>query len=390
MDLAGAKVDTTRPPEVTGEARFSQFNESVVRIVCQVDAKAEPRVQTQEGQQLTSAVVWQHSNLVTLTSTVPSTGDLLDDPAVTPSTIPPPRPIAVGQPYLVKDTEKETVIRVPATGGALTGMSAKRDKDGVYWVNIPRARIAVQTAMTELSGAALTSATLTSAPNGVNVRMELPRPMGVRVSPVAEGVSIRITQPRNASGTLASKTIVVDAGHGGSDPGAKFGPLAEKSLTLPIARLVAEELETEGTTVIMTREQDAAVDLHSRPVVGNNSNAHFFVSIHINSNGLSNSRSGTYTYYHFDDVDSRLLAECIQAEIGKVSGLPSNGAVSDRTVAPTKGFAVLRGSMMPAVLVEVAYINHATDRKLLQDDSFRRKIAKAIVRGIRAYIGEKV
>src|SRR5262249_47191768 len=148
-----------------------------------------------------------------------------------------------------------------------------------------------------------------------------------------------------------------------------------KDITLPIARLVASKLSDEGCTVLLTRDDDTFVPLPDRPGVANGSAADFFVSVHINSNGVDESRSGTTTYFHFDDPDCKLLAECIQAEIAKISGLPDNGVASDRTVAKTKGFAVLRGSEMPAVLVEVAYINNSKDRSLLLKDEFRQKIA---------------
>jgi N-acetylmuramoyl-L-alanine amidase len=110
--------------------------------------------------------------------------------------------------------------------------------------------------------------------------------------------------------------------------------------------------------------------------------------VHINSNTVANSQSGSFVYYHGGDADSKLLADLISEEIGKVSELKSHGSRSDRTVAKQSGFAVLRGSTMPGVLVEVAYINNATDRKYLQSAEFQRKIANAIVKGIKAYIGE--
>jgi N-acetylmuramoyl-L-alanine amidase len=219
------------------------------------------------------------------------------------------------------------------------------------------------------------------------VRVALKKPMGVSVEPAGNKLSISISQPRSAGGTLADKTIVIDPGHGGTDGGARSGSLHEKNFTLQISKLVVQMLKEQGAAVVMTRSTDATVGLTSRPQVANDSNAHFFVSIHINSNTVANSQSGSFVYYHGPDKDGRLLADLISEEIGKVSPLKSHGSRSDFTVAKTKGFAVLRGSKMPGVLVEVAYINNSTDRKHLQDSAFQKKIAEAIVRGIKAYIG---
>lgn len=216
--------------------------------------------------------------------------------------------------------------------------------------------------------------------------------MGVTVSPNEKEIVVRVVRPRNASLALTSSVLFVDAGHGGSDPGAQFKlpdgtVISEKSITLPIAQEVSRLLTAEGATSVMTRDSDFNPGLYARAEAANNSNAHFFVSIHVNSNTVVNSMSGSFVYYHADDMDSRILAECIAEEIGKVSGLPNHGARSDYTLYPDKGLAVLRTSQMPAVLVEVAYLNHEKDRKLLLDPAFQKKIAEAIVRGIKVYLG---
>ena len=233
------------------------------------------------------------------------------------------------------------------------------------------------------------SATFAVAAKDTVLRLELKKPMGVSVEPASNRLSVSISQPRSAGGRLADKTLVIDPGHGGTDGGARSGSLYEKNLTLPISKMVVEMLKQEGAAVILTRSTDVAVGLHDRPKVANNSSAHFFVSIHINSNTVANSQSGSFVYYHKKDPDSKLLADLISDEIRKVSPLKSHGSRSDQTVAKTNGFAVLRGSQMPGVLVEVAYINNATDRKHLQDAAFQRKIAQAIVKAIKAYIGEQ-
>lgn len=384
MDLAGARLQNTA---VEGEVRFAQFNSDTVRIVSQVDGPASVPTRF-EIRSAWPSVGWTGAKAVAMEGVggIPVAGP---EPVAAANTKPPATfAIFVGTPILTLDTAKRTTIRIPIKNATQRKVSTIRDKDGTYWINIPGGRQMADAKQMELTGQVVRSARLVDNPSGVSLRMELARTMGVRVAPASSEIVIDIVQPRNGFGTLSTKKIVIDAGHGKSDSGAKWGSLFEKNITLPIAKLVAEGLTENGTMVLMTRVDDSYPSLPERPAMANDSQADFFISIHINSNQLGD-KSGTYTYYHFDDSDSKLLAQCIQAEIAKVSGLPDNGVASDRTVAKTKGFAVLRGSRMPAVLVEVAYINHPGDRSKLLDIEFRKKIAAAIIKGIKSYIGEQ-
>src|SRR5689334_24606524 len=135
----------------------------------------------------------------------------------------------------------------------------------------------------------------------------------------------------------------------------------------------------------MTRTRDVDVSLTDRSRMGNEIGADLFVSIHNDSNERNNSASGTSTYYHNSDPSSRALATCVQHSVMAVTGLPSRGVLSD-TVMYASGFAVLRGSSMPAVLCEVAYINNVNDRRKLIDSQFQQRVAKAICDGLRSYV----
>lgn len=383
-DLQGARIDEAT--QASGRLRYSQFNKDVVRIVTQVSGDPQISLMNPAPAELFQ-VTWSGAEAVELEPLPGQAVDPIKEPEIIPASSPRTYATMVGRPVLVKDTAKETIVRIPVSGAAPMKVTADRDGDGVYWVRIPSAAISGEVG--ELKGSAIKSALLAANDiGGTDLRMELERPMGISVSPSASEVLIRLVEPRNAGGKLSSKKIVIDAGHGGSDSGARSGSVLEKSLTLPIAKMVAEGLSEHGVTVLMTRNGDTYPSLTDRAELANANNADFFISIHINSNGVQNSKSGTYVYYHFDDPDCRLLAQCIVAEIGKVTGLPNNGAISDKTVAPTKGFSVLRNSTMPGVLVEVAYINHSKDRTFLQREDFRKKVADAIIRGVKVYIGD--
>jgi N-acetylmuramoyl-L-alanine amidase len=367
LDLRGAMLSQSAQAKVEGRCRFSQFAPDVVRVVLDLDAVPTLGPKPKPGKSLA----------VSFAGGRPITG----------------APVLLRPPVVGQDDEAETVLRIPYEGPKPSAVSIVKGPDGAIWIRVPQAKPSEEADGTAVSSVTLASATIEQSPWGdVGVRLELRRPMGVTVSPNEKEIVVRVVRPRNASLALTSSVLFVDAGHGGSDPGAQFKlpdgtVISEKSITLPIAQEVSRLLTAEGATSVMTRDSDFNPGLYARAEAANNSNAHFFVSIHVNSNTVVNSMSGSFVYYHADDMDSRILAECIAEEIGKVSGLPNHGARSDYTLYPDKGLAVLRTSQMPAVLVEVAYLNHEKDRKLLLDPAFQKKIAEAIVRGIKVYLG---
>ncbi len=222
------------------------------------------------------------------------------------------------------------------------------------------------------------------------LRLTLTRPMGLEISNSPGALQIRLLKPIVGNGKLAGKLVVVDAGHGGHDSGATTPAkeLMEKNMTLAIAKLTAQKLAEQGAMVIMTRKTDEFINLNERPAIANRNNADFFISIHINSNGLDTRSRGGITFYHLRDQICQVLASCIQSEIKKVSGLPNLGTWSDGKIY-NSGFAVLRGAKMPAVLIECGFINNASDRKRMMTDDFKQSIAGAIVDGIKVYLGEK-
>lgn len=223
-----------------------------------------------------------------------------------------------------------------------------------------------------------------------NVSIDTARPMGFRLSSDAATVTIVLVRPKSADGKIAGKTIVVDAGHGGVDSGcvSRDKTVREKDLTLKISKMVAQELTDEGCAVILTRDDDVKIPLGERAAIANRSNADIFVSIHINDNSVNNSRSGVSIYYHGFSNLSKLLSECIQSEVDKVSGLPTQGTKAD-TIRFKTGFAVLRLSSMPACLAELGFINHSTDVKVMVTEAFQRRVAKAIVKGIKVFLGDE-
>ena len=202
--------------------------------------------------------------------------------------------------------------------------------------------------------------------------------------PVSEVVNYRTT------GGIGGKTIVLDPGHGGSDPGA-IGPtgLQEKQVTLPIAEYLKSILEAKGAKVILTRTTDVDVygphasgvdELQARVNVANGNRADAFISIHINS--FSNPNVGGIATYYFDGSDqSKKLASAVQGQIAEHSGF--NG---DRGIQPGNLY-VLRHSLMPSILVELGFISNPKEEEHLKEMSTRQEFANELAKGLELYFG---
>lgn len=202
--------------------------------------------------------------------------------------------------------------------------------------------------------------------------------------PIPQVVNYRTT------GGISGKIIVLDPGHGGSDPGA-IGPtgLQEKQVTLPIAEYLKSILEAKGAKVILTRTTDVDVygphasgvdELQARVNVANGNQADAFMSIHINS--FSNPNVGGIATYYFDGSDqSKKLASSVQGQIAEHSGF--NG---DRGIQPGNLY-VLRHSLMPSILVELGFISNPTEEGHLKESSTQKAFANELAKGLELYFG---
>lgn len=215
--------------------------------------------------------------------------------------------------------------------------------------------------------------------------------------------------------------VVLDPGHGGSNPGATgaVAGLHEKQLTLVLARAVRDRLEAAGVDVVLTRDRDATQTLRRRMLVANQLGADIFVSIHANASPTRSQRgfetyllspaavdvdgralrsdSGTpragldrETALMLDDVErgaaqweSAELALAIQHELHEV-----RGSEGDRGVRQ-ESHHVLLGATMPAALVEVGFIDHPIEGRELADPAVQARIADAIAAGIEAQLAAR-
>jgi N-acetylmuramoyl-L-alanine amidase len=218
------------------------------------------------------------------------------------------------------------------------------------------------------------------------------------------------------------KKVVIDAGHGGKDPGAtgRTG-VREKDVTLDIAKKLSSLLSSEGVETTLVRSSDRFVTLDDRVVAANRPGNSIFVSIHANANP-SKSLKGFEVYYitsRISDTDRALSSarkDHLNLDSSSFAGVPSlnlKALLWDMTYTysraesvllsksicketgnnletPIRGvknanYHVLRGSAIPAVLVEVGFLSNRSEEQLLKEDSYRQRVASAIRDGIRDF-----
>jgi hypothetical protein len=175
--------------------------------------------------------------------------------------------------------------------------------------------------------------------------------------------------------------LVLDAGHGGRDPGA-IGPtgLQEKECNIYIAKKCGQILKEQGVTVEQTRDDDIYLGLSERAKLANDANCKYFISIHINSADVQ-SANGTEVYALVKGGEGELLAKKVLDNIVGGINLSSRGV-------KFANFAVLRETNMPAILVETCFISNSSEEALLREDSFKDKVALSIAKGFLDYIGK--
>ena len=175
---------------------------------------------------------------------------------------------------------------------------------------------------------------------------------------------------------LSEATVVIDAGHGGSDPGAVYEDVYEKEVALKTALILKQKLEALGTTVIMTREGDDTTKLEKIVEISNNANADVFISLHYDATEDDQLSSGTTTYfYHYADAT---LATLVNNQLRDQLPLANRGI-------HFKDLKVTRENTQPALLLELGYMDNPQDVAIFNTDSYREKVADSIVKGLEHY-----
>ena len=242
----------------------------------------------------------------------------------------------------------------------------------------------------------------------------------------AQSEPVEESLPPVAAGKFSrNKTIVIDPGHGGTDPGAVNGSLKEKTAVLGVAKKLGEILKSRGYKVYFTRSTDVFINLRSRTKFANDKMADLFVSIHANAApnaAKAKSMHGIETFFlsparsersknaaaleNKSDIEemnyfsqqtflnvlnrekiiaSNKLGIDIQKEI--LASARKVYAASDGSVREAP-FWVLVGALMPAALVEIGYITHPVEGEKLFDEAYQKALANGIANGIDGYFAK--
>ncbi len=224
-------------------------------------------------------------------------------------------------------------------------------------------------------------ALFSSNPSTVRVVLDLNYKVSYQLINQNDGliiVNLNMDGQGGSSGGDGSKTVVLDAGHGGSDPGAiSVTKKKEKDFNLAVVLKVQQLLQNDpNINLVLTRESDTYPTLPDRVKIAENVGANIFISVHANSGSAT--ASGVETYY--TRAASRDLANVMHKHLVQASGL------ADRKVR-TQSLHVTRETTMPAVLLECGYLSNKNDDALLATDEYRNKVAQGIVDGIKEYLG---
>lgn len=180
---------------------------------------------------------------------------------------------------------------------------------------------------------------------------------------------------------VKDRIIVLDPGHGGKDPGAVKKNAREKEIVLKVANLVKQKLEKDGATVKMTRVGDTFPSLEERVKYAKNENGEIFVSLHANA-ATKETAKGTETFYsvtsNANEKEDFALATAINNEIVKNAKMYNRGV-------KRADYVVIKGQVMPAVLVELGFLTNSDDYNKLISDDYIEIFAQSIYNGIVEY-----
>jgi N-acetylmuramoyl-L-alanine amidase len=350
-------------------------------------------------------------------SAAPATSSPLPASELAPPPTPPPfaTPMPSPQPVQVTAVDVQTqpggvTIRIAVSGDGAYDWHRLRPPDNRWWIDVHGARLVIPPT-DQPAGDPVTAVRTRQQSDAVRIALSLSDFDQVDVAPNDGGITVTVTNrkladaPRSGAGTFGSNVtaqaspavspssryvptnpnlIVIDPGHGGSDPGTVRGDAQEKALTFDMATRVRDILVARGWQVVMTRSSDRDVyapndsardELQARDDVANSRGARLLISIHVNSYVNSGPHGVTTFYFKAGDF---ALAQAVNRRVISELDIKNNGVIKNK-------FYVINHASMPAALIETAFISNPDDLALLQSSSWRQKMAQAIADGIVDY-----
>lgn len=207
---------------------------------------------------------------------------------------------------------------------------------------------------------------------------------GKSVKVVVKGLKSKLTPPIVKNAVVVprckgKKSVVLDAGHGGSDYGAIRCGINEKDINLDVAKRVQAILQSKGANVYMTRERDEFISLQDRTIITANKCPEIFVSVHVNSSAKPEVTGIETHYYHDDSVE---LAHTVHSCLASCINSKDRGLFRSR-------FYVINHVTIPAILVEIGFISNDNERAELVSEQRKQQTAEAIAEGILKYLNGK-
>ncbi len=226
-------------------------------------------------------------------------------------------------------------------------------------------------------------------------------PSAIPVTPVvARTIPDPVPPPVPPEEEGEEPVIVIDPGHGGTDPGTVANGQYEKTWTLSVATALAKELRDRGWPVELTRETDVFVPLSDRSTLANQKKRLAFVSLHFNAGGPE--ASGIETYYAWPrhpeamarldallstpqdqmlvDDRARLLAEALQLRTCQATGAKNRGVHNDPS------HSVTRRTICPAVLIELGFLSNPAECRAIQTTAYREKMVQGLANGLEYWL----
>ncbi len=215
---------------------------------------------------------------------------------------------------------------------------------------------------------------VSSTEDSTTITLSTSRIQGYSLHKDTDGFIIRLGNPSE----IYDKIVVLDAGHGGIDPGASAGGYNEKDINYTILNnYTMAYFDNSDVKVYLSRTTDTKIDLYERASFASSVEADLFVSLHMNANN-STSIQGTSVYYSTlntsvtsGGLDSKTMAQTFADNISAALGTRNRGVY-------TQNFVVVKETRMPAVLIELAFLTNASDRKIITTTSTQKIAAKTI------------
>ena len=210
---------------------------------------------------------------------------------------------------------------------------------------------------------------------------------GIRKNKANEQLASRFTLLSMSSVPKASeqtkqRCVVLDPGHGGTDPGTSAEGIDEKDINLSICLETEKILRAYGYTVLMTRRDDSDVDTMAVLNEAGEVHADLFVAVHQNAMENDTTTNGIETWYENKDDYSKMLAQCLQTAAVEATG------AQDLGIKDSQSFMVTREATMPSALIETGFLTEPSEREKLNSRFYQQTIAQAIADGINDFFSQ--